>query len=143
MPANENFDELDVPEQALYIIDNYADIFLDNLGLGLNRRRILGIMYESRKSLMRERRFTELVKVLSFLQDTFKQDLEVEIGIFEFLHNKGPEEIERTVALKAEQHFQLGNYRLALVYYQMMEDETGEGPMSERVQECLRHIDGD
>ncbi len=143
MPTNENFDELDVPEQALYIIDNYADIFLDNLGLGLNRRRILGIMYESRKSLMRERRFTELVKVLSFLQDTFKQDLEVEIGIFEFLHNMGPEEIERTVALKAEQHFQLGNYRLALVYYQMMEDETGEGPMSERVQECLRYIDGD
>jgi len=143
MSVNVNFDELDVPEQALYIIDSYADIFLDNLGLGLNRRRILGIMYESRKRLMQERRFTELVKVLSFLQDTFKQDLEVEIGIFEFLRNMGPEEIERTVALKAEQHFQLGNYRLALVYYQMMEDETGEGPMSERVHECLRHIDGD
>ena len=143
MSANENFDELDVPEQALYIIDNYADIFLDNLGLGLNRRRILGIMYESRKRLMRERRFAELVKVLSFLQDTFKQDLEVEIGVFEFLRNMGPVEVERTVALKAEQHFQLGNYRMALVYYQMMEDETGEGPMSERVHECLRHIDGD
>ncbi|HUT26642.1 MAG TPA: hypothetical protein VMW85_01150 [Methanomassiliicoccales archaeon] len=141
MSANENFDELDVPEQALYIIDNYADIFLDNLGLGLNRRRILGIMYESRKRLMRERRFAELVKVLSFLQDTFKQDLEVEIGVFEFLRNMGPVEVERTVALKAEQHFQLGNYRMALVYYQMMEDETGEGPMSERVQECLGHID--
>ena len=138
-----DFDSKEVEEQALFIIEHYADIFLDNLGLGLNRRRILGIMYESRKRLMKERRFAELVKVLSFLQDTFKQDLEVEIGIFEFMRNMGPEEIERTVALKAEQHFQLGNYRMALVYYQMMEDETGEGPMSERVQECLRHIDGD
>jgi len=31
MTAKVNFDAMDVVEQALFIIDNYADIFLDNL----------------------------------------------------------------------------------------------------------------
>jgi hypothetical protein len=141
IPAKVDFEGLSVEEQALYIIDNYADIFLDNLGLGLNRRRILSIMYETRKHLMRQWRFPELVKVLSFLQETFHQELEVEIGIFNFLRPMGREEAEATAALKAEQHFEMGNYRLALVYYQLLEDESGEGPVSERVQECLARID--
>ena len=91
----------DIEEQALYIIDNYADVFLDNLGLGLNRRRILSIMYEARKKLMRGWRFPELVKVLTFLQETFHQDQEVEIGIFEFLRPLAREQAESTAALKA------------------------------------------
>ena len=142
MNAKVDFDGMDVLEQALYIIDNYADIFLDNLGLGLNRRRILNIMYEARKRLMREWRFPELVKVLTFLQETFHQDQEVEIGIFNFLRPLGREEAESTAALKAEQHFEMGNYRLALVYYQLLEDASGEGPASDRIQECLALIDG-
>lgn len=136
-----SFDEMGVVEQALYIIDNYADIFLDNLGLGLNRRRILNIMYEARKQLMRDWNFSELVKVLTFLQETFHQDLEVEIAIFNFLRPLGTVEAESTAALKAEQHFEMGNYRLALVYYQLLEDESGDGPASEKVQECLALID--
>jgi hypothetical protein len=135
------FEAMGVDKQALYIIDHYADIFLDNLGLGLNRRRILTIMYEARKHLMRRWMFPELVKVLTFLQETFKQDLEVEIGIFNYLRPLGREEAESVAALKAEQHFEMENYRLALVYYQLLEDESGEGPMSDRVQECLEHID--
>jgi len=141
MGGKVDFDGLGVVEQALYIIDNYADIFLDNLGLGLNRRRILNIMYEARKRLMREWDFSTLVKVLTFLQETFHQDLEVEIGIFNFLRPLGREEAESTAALKAEQHFEMGNYHLALVYYQLLEDESGEGPASEKVQECLALID--
>ncbi len=141
MSAKVDFDSLSIEEQALYIIDNYADVFLDNLGLGLNRRRILSIMYEARKKLMRGWRFPELVKVLTFLQETFHQDQEVEIGIFEFLRPLAREQAESTAALKAEQHFELGNYRLALVYYQLLEEESGEGPVSEKVQECLARID--
>ncbi|OPX62340.1 MAG: hypothetical protein A4E29_00615 [Methanomassiliicoccales archaeon PtaB.Bin134] len=141
MSAKVDFDSLSIEEQALYIIDNYADVFLDNLGLGLNRRRILSIMYEARKKLMRGWRFPELVKVLTFLQETFHQDLEVEIGIFEFLRPLAREQAESTAALKAEQHFEMGNYRLALVYYQLLEEESGEGPVSEKVQECLARID--
>lgn len=141
MNAKVDFDGMDVVEQALYIIDNYADIFLDNLGLGLNRRRILNIMYEARKRLMREWSFAELVKVMTFLQETFHQDLEVEIGLFNFLKPLSREEAESTAALKAEQHFEMGNYRLALVYYQLLEDESGEGPASDRIQECLALID--
>ncbi len=136
-----NFDDLSVVEQALYIIDNYADIFLDNLGLGLNRRRILNIMYEARKQLMREWDFLKLVTVLAFLQETFHQDLEVEIGIFNFLRPLSREEAESTAALKAEQHFEMENFRLALVYYQLLENESGEGPASDKVQECLALID--
>jgi hypothetical protein len=141
MSAKVDFDSLSIEEQALYIIDNYADVFLDNLGLGLNRRRILSVMYEARKKLMRGWRFPELVKVLTFLQETFHQDLEVEIGIFEFLRPLAREQAESTAALKAEQHFEMGNYRLALVYYQLLEEESGEGPVSEKVQECLARID--
>lgn len=141
MNANANFDDLSAEEQALYIIDNYADIFLDNLGLGLNRRRILSIMYEARKRLMRDWNFRDLVKVLAFLQETFHQDLEADIAIFEFLRPLGREEAETTAALKAEQHFEMGNYRLALVYYQLLEDESGEGSASDKVQECLALID--
>ena len=141
MSAKVDFDSLSIEEQALYIIDNYADVFLDNLGLGLNRRRILSIMYEARKKLMRGWRFPELVKVLTFLQETFHQDQEVEIGIFEFLRPLAREQAVSTAALKAEQHFELGNYRLALVYYQLLEEESGEGPVSEKVQECLARID--
>ncbi len=141
MSAKVSFDDMEVEQQALYIIDNYADIFLDNLGLGLNRRRILSIMYEARKRLMRERNFSDLVRVLTFLQETFHQDQEAEIAIFNFLRPLGKEEAETTAALKAEQHFEMGNYRLALVYYQLLEDESGEGPASERVQECLALID--
>ncbi|KAF5044110.1 hypothetical protein DSECCO2_495270 [anaerobic digester metagenome] len=141
MSAKVSFDDLEVEEQALYIIDNYADIFLDNLGLGLNRRRILSIMYDARKRMMRERNFSGLVKVLTFLQETFHQDQEAEIAIFNFLKPLGKEEAEATAALKAEQHFEMGNYRLALVYYQLLEDESGEGPASEKVQECLALID--
>lgn len=141
MTAKVSFDDMGVEEQALYIIDNYADIFLDNLGLGLNRRRILGIMYEARKRLMREWNFRQLVKVLTFLQETFHQDQEAEVAIFNFLMPLGREEAETTAALKAEQHFEMGNYRLALVYYQLLEDESGEGPASEKVQECLALID--
>jgi hypothetical protein len=141
MSAKVDFDSLSIEEQALYIIDNYADVFLDNLGLGLNRRRILSIMYEARKKLMRGWRFPELVKVLTFLQETFHQDQEVEIGIFEFLRPLAREQAESTAALKAEQHFEMGNYRLALVYYQLLEEESGEGPVSEKVQECLARID--
>ncbi|HIH77292.1 MAG TPA: hypothetical protein HA343_08300 [Methanomassiliicoccales archaeon] len=141
MPAKVDFDSMEVKEQAHYIIDNYADIFLDNLGLGLNRRRILNIMYEARKQLMKEWNFSELVKVLTFLQETFHQDLEAEIAIFNSLKPLGKEEAESTAALKAEQHFEMGNYRLALVYYQLLEDESGDGPASEKVQECLALID--
>lgn len=141
MNAQVNFDDMSVEEQALYIIDNYADIFLDNLGLGLNRRRILNIMYEARKQLMKEWNFSELVTVLTFLQETFHQDLDAEIAIFNFLKPLGREEAESTAALKAEQHFEMGNYRLALVYYQLLEDESGDGPASEKVQECLALID--
>jgi len=141
MSAKVDFDGLSVEEQALYIIDNYADIFLDNLGLGLNRRRILNIMYEARKRLMRQWRFPELVKVLTFLQETFHQDLEVEIEIFNFLRPLDREKAESTAALKAEQHFEMGNYRLALVYYQLLEEESGEGPASNKVQECLARIE--
>ncbi|MHC1709759.1 MAG: hypothetical protein AB9819_05070 [Methanomassiliicoccales archaeon] len=141
MSERANFDDMSVVEQALYIIENYADIFLDNLGLGLNRRRILNVMYEARKQLMRERNFSDLVKVLTFLQETFHQDLEEEIAIFNFLRPLGREEAETTAALKAEQHFEMGNYRLALVYYQLLEDESGDGPASEKVQECLALID--
>ncbi|NLX47924.1 MAG: hypothetical protein GXY70_07140 [Euryarchaeota archaeon] len=137
MDGNVDLESMDVAEQAMFVIDNYADIFLDNLGLGLNRRRILTIMYEARKLLMREWDFPALVKVLTFLQETFHQDLEVEIGIFNFLMPLGREEAESLAALKAEQHFEMGNYRLALVYYQLMEEDTGEGPASEKVQECL------
>lgn len=141
MSAKVNFDDMEVEEQALYIIDNYADIFLDNLGLGLNRRRILSIMYEARKRMMRERKFSDLVRVLTFLQETFHQDQEAEIAIFNFLMPMGKEQAEATAALKAEQHFEMGNYRLALVYYQLLEDESGEGSASEKVQECLALID--
>lgn len=141
MSAKVSFDDMEVEEQALYIIDNYADIFLDNLGMGLNRRRILSIMYEARKRLMRERNFSDLVRVLTFIQETFHQDQEAEIAIFNFLMPLGKEEAEATAALKAEQHFEMGNYRLALVYYQLLEDESGEGAASERVQECLALID--
>ncbi|MCG7844383.1 MAG: hypothetical protein MIO90_03015 [Methanomassiliicoccales archaeon] len=140
MSAKVNFDGLSVDEQALYIIDNYADIFLDNYGMGLNRRRILSIMYEARKNLMRQWRFAELVKVLTFLQETFHQDLEVEIEIFKFLLPMDRETAESTAALKAEQYFEMENYRLALVCYQLLEDESGEGPASERVQECLERL---
>lgn len=140
MSAKVDFDSLGADEQALYIIDNYADIFLDNSGLGLNRRRILSIMYETRKQLMRQWRFPELVKVLTFLQETFYQDQEAEIGIFNFLAPLDRETAESTAALKAEQHFEMENYRLALVYYQLLENESGEGPASERVQECLEHL---
>ncbi len=135
-----DLDAMGVDQQALFIIDHYADVFLDNLGLGLNRRNILNIMYEARKLMMRQRRFAELVKVLSFLQETFHQDLEMEIGIFNFLCPMDREEAESTAALKAEQHFELGNYRMALIYYQMLEDESGEGAMSDKVQECLERI---
>jgi len=131
---------MDVEEQALFIIDEYADIFLDNLGLGLNRRRILNIMYEARKHLMRQWRFPELVRIMTFLQETFSQDVEVELGIFNFLKPMPREEAESVAALKAEQHFEMGNYRLAMVYYQLLEEESGEGPMSEKVQQCLEHI---
>ena len=140
MSATVDFDSLGADEQALYIIDNYADIFLDNSGLGLNRRRILNIMYEARKTLMRQWRFPELVKVLTFLQETFHQDQEVEIGIFNFLLPMDRDTAESTAALKAEQHFEMENYRLALVYYQLLENESGEGPASDRVQECLEHL---
>jgi hypothetical protein len=81
------------------------------------------------------------VKVLTFLQETFHQDLEVEIGLFNFLRPLSREEAESTAALKAEQHFEMGNYRLALVYYQLLEDESGEGPASQRIHECLALID--
>lgn len=141
MSGKVSFDDMGVVEQALYIIDNYADIFLDNLGLGLNRRRILNVMYEARKQLMKEWNFSELVKVLTFLQETFHQDQEEEIAIFNFLRPLGREQAESTAALKAEQHFEMGNYRLALVYYQLLEDESGDGPASEKVQECLALID--
>lgn len=140
MSAKVDIDALGADEQALYIIDNYADIFLDNSGLGLNRRRILNIMYEARKQLMRQWRFPELVKVLSFLQETFHQDQEVEIGIFNFLLPMDREMAESTAALKAEQHFEMENYRLALVYYQLLENESGEGPATDRVQDCLEHL---
>jgi len=141
MPVDRDFNSMDVVEQALYIIDNYADIFLDNLGLGLNRRQILNIMYEAKRKLMQKWDFPTLVKVLTFLQETFHQDLEAEIAIFNFLMPLGKEQAEATAALKAEQHFEMGNYRLALVYYQLLEDESGEGPASEKVQECLALID--
>jgi len=131
---------MEVEEQALFIIDDYADIFLDNLGLGLNRRRILNIMYEARKRLMRQWRFPELARIMTFLQETFSQDVEVELGIFNFLRPMSREEAESVAALKAEQHFEMGNYRLAMVYYQLLEDESGEGPMSEKVQQCLERI---
>lgn len=142
MSAKASFDEMSTVEQAMFIIDNYADVFLDNLGLGLNRRRILSIMYEARKQLMKEWRFAELVKVLTFLQETFHQDLEVEIGIFNFLRPMSREQAERTAAMKAEQHFEMGNYRLALVYYQLLEDGSGEDAAAEKVQECLARMDG-
>jgi hypothetical protein len=140
MIKKEDFDGMDVEEQALFIIDDYADIFLDNLGLGLNRRRILNIMYEARKHLMRQWRFPELVRIMTFLQETFSQDVEVELGIFNFLRPMAREEAESVAALKAEQHFEMGNYRLAMVYYQLLEDESGEGPMSEKVQLCLERL---
>lgn len=140
MIKREDFDGMDVEEQALFIIDDYADIFLDNLGLGLNRRRILNIMYEARKHLMRQWRFPELVRIMTFLQETFSQDVEVELGIFNFLRPMSREEAESVAALKAEQHFEMGNFRLAMVYYQLLEDESGEGPMSEKVQQCLERI---
>lgn len=136
----EDFDGMEVEEQALFIIDDYADIFLDNLGLGLNRRRILNTMYEARKRLMRQWKFAELVKIMNFLQETFRHDVEVEQGIFNFLRPMSREEAESVAALKAEQHFEMGNYRLALVYYQLLEDESGEGPMSDKVQQCLERI---
>jgi hypothetical protein len=141
MIAAADFEGMGPEEQALFIIDHYADIFLDNYGLGLSRRRILSIMYDARKRLMRQWRFPELLKVLTFLQETFHQDLEVEIGIFNFLRPLPREEAEDLAALKAEQHFELGNYRLALVYFQLLEDESGEGSMSERVQQCLERLE--
>jgi hypothetical protein len=142
MTAKANFDAMDVVEQALFIIDNYADIFLDNLGLGLNRRRILSIMYEARTRLMQEWRFPELVKVLTFLQETFHQDLQVEIDAFRSLMPLSREEVGNVIALRADQYFEMGNYRAALVHYQLLEAVAKGGFPSERAQECLARIDG-
>jgi hypothetical protein len=141
MIAAADFDGMEPEEKACFIIDHYADIFLDNYGLGLSRRRILSIMYEARKRLMRQWRLSELVKVLNFLQETFHQDLEADIGIFKFLLPLPRKEAEDLAVLKAEQHFELGNYRLALIYYQLLEEGSGEWAMSERVQQCLERLE--
>ncbi len=141
MSAKVSFDDMEVEQQALYIIDNYADIFLDNLGLGLNRRRILSIMYEARKRLMRGTQLLRPGEGADLPAGNLPSGPGSGDRHLQLPEAAGKEEAETTAALKAEQHFEMGNYRLALVYYQLLEDESGEGPASERVQECLALID--
>ena len=140
MLDQEKFDEMDVPERALFVIDRYTDLFLGNLSIKLSRRQLLTLMYEARERLVREHRTDELLRVLTFLQETYGQDLSVEIGVVSDLKGMDDEAASTLLELEADAHFNAERFRHALICYQLMESYRGVGSFQERIAECLQKI---
>jgi hypothetical protein len=140
MINNEQFNEMEVSDKALFIIRRYTDIFLGNVGIKLSRRELLTIMYEAKERLIREHRTDDLLEVLVFLQDTYNQDFSVEIGIVSDLKGMGDEGAAALIGLEADAHFDAGRYRHAIICYQLLESYQGDGRFQERIDRCLEMI---
>jgi hypothetical protein len=141
MLDQEKFDEMEVPERALFVIDRYTDMFLGNLNIKLSRRELLRVMYEAKERLVREHRCDELLRVLTFLQETYNQDYSVEIGVVSDLKGMDAEAASVLLDLEAEAHFSAGRYRHAMICYQLLESYRGAGSCQERIAECLQRIE--
>ncbi|MDD1772205.1 MAG: hypothetical protein LUQ09_04725 [Methanomassiliicoccales archaeon] len=141
MISDEHFNDMEVPEKALFVIRRYTDLFLGNLGIKLTRRELLSLMYEAKDHFIRSHQYDELLEVLTFLQETYNQDFSVEIGIVSDLKGLGTEAASALIGLEGEAHFNAGRYRHAMICYQILESYQGAGSNQDRIRECLERID--